>query len=333
MWTKSPRIDLNGYAAPVASYLEDLGNRITAQAREFDPEILPYVEYALQTHGKGLRPTLALLSAAATGGVRDEHLNLAVAIEMIHLATLVHDDIIDGASQRRGQATAVVKWGAEISVLLGDCLFAHALKTCTLLPAELNREISAAVVEVCTGEIMQTQRRFDLDLSLEDYFKIIRMKTGALFRIPCELSSRLNAAPPAVVQALRVFGETLGTAYQIYDDCLDLAGNEKSVGKTLGTDLERGKITLPVLYLLAESSEPERARYTDLLLNGTASEKAQLLPVLRQQGMLQKALETLRAQMSLCAAQLRFIPASPARDSLARIPEAIDTHVVELISA
>lgn len=328
--SSSAAIHLNGYASPVAQYLPQLDERIFAQARAFDPLVMPYVEYALQSHGKGLRPTLALLCAQVTGGVTDAHLDLAVAVELIHLASLVHDDIIDGATQRRSQPTAVSKWGAELSVLLGDCLFAHALKICTNLPAEVNREISAAVVEVCSGEIMQTQRRFDLTLSLEDYTKIIGMKTGALFRVPCLLAAKLNEAAPAISLALENYGKNLGIAYQIYDDCLDLVGSEVSAGKTLGTDLERGKVTLPVLYLLNQAVGEDHERICAILLHGSIEEKEHLLQLIHDRGTLRQALDRIHYHLEICSVSLDQLPESPARESLREIPTAITDHVQKL---
>jgi octaprenyl-diphosphate synthase len=216
--------------------------RIRQQARAFDPAVEPYVAYAIESHGKRLRPALALLAGGATGYIGPGHFDLAVVVELIHAATLVHDDILDGADKRRGQPTANAKWGNAISVLLGDCLFAHALKLSTSFQnGEVGRRIAHAASDVCSGEIIQTQRRFDLKLSVPDYYKIIEMKTAALFAAACELGAFINEAAPETISALRMFGLRLGTAYQIYDDMLDLAGDEMKVGKTLGSDLRKGQ--------------------------------------------------------------------------------------------
>jgi octaprenyl-diphosphate synthase len=166
---------------------------------------------------------------------------------------------MDGAEIRRGQPTANAKWGNAISVLLGDCLFAHALKLSTSFPdGEISRRIASAAADVCSGEIIQTQRKFDLKLSIPDYYRIIEMKTAALFAAATELAAFLNESSPEVISGMKTFGLRLGTAYQIYDDCLDIAGSEETVGKTLGTDLRKGKLTLPILYLLQGSSEQKR---------------------------------------------------------------------------
>src|SRR5690606_30498586 len=187
----------------------------------------PYIAYILNTSGKRIRPALAFLAGGATGGVTDDHHKLAVTLELIHVATLVHDDIIDGATIRRQAPTANAKWGNALSVLLGDCLFAHALALSTEFEdTVVGRKVAIAANEVCTGEIIQTQRRFDMQLSREDYFDIIRKKTAALFASAMELGARLNGQSPETCEALRDFGYDVGTAYQIYDDCVDLVGEE-----------------------------------------------------------------------------------------------------------
>ncbi|MDQ2868893.1 MAG: polyprenyl synthetase family protein, partial [Verrucomicrobiota bacterium] len=228
----------------VQAELDEVSARIGRQAAEFDPAIEGYVSYALQSSGKRLRPLIALLSAAATGPVTSAHVDLAVIVELIHLATLVHDDIMDEAERRRGQPTVNARWGNALSVLLGDSLFAHALDLSTRFDdPEVSRMIARATRDVCTGEIVQTQRRFDLHLAVEDYLQIIALKTATLFAVAAELGAKLNGAPAAKVAALKTFGLQLGTAYQIYDDCLDVIGQEETIGKTLGTDLRKGKMT------------------------------------------------------------------------------------------
>ena len=240
----------------IHSPLATVEERLRDQARSFDPAVEGYVAYVCGSGGKRLRPALSLLSAGATGKITGAHVDLAVILELIHIATLVHDDIMDGAELRRDQPTANAKWGNAITVLLGDCLFAHALRLSTHFSnSEISRRIADAAAEVCSGEIIQTQRRFDLKLSTGDYFHIIEMKTAALFSVACELGAALNEADRSVIGALKTFGTKLGVAYQIYDDILDLTGSEEETGKTLGTDLRKGKFTLPVLLMLQSGND------------------------------------------------------------------------------
>ena len=173
--------------------LDAVEQSLRDQVRKFDPGVEPYVSYICDTAGKRIRPTLSILVGGATGRVTDDHLKLGMILELIHMATLVHDDIIDGANTRRNVPTANCKWGDGIAVLLGDALFSHALMLSTEFDdLVLSRSIASASRDVCQGEILQTQRRFDLTLTKNDYFNIIEMKTGALFAAATELSAYLS---------------------------------------------------------------------------------------------------------------------------------------------
>ena len=314
----------------IAPQLAEVESRIREQSREFDPAIEGYVAYACQSNGKRLRPALALLAGGATGGIAPAHVELAVVLELIHAATLVHDDIIDNAEMRRGLPTTNTKWGNAISVLLGDCLFAHALKISTSFEKpDVSRRIAAAASDVCSGEIIQTQRRFDLKLSVADYFRIIEMKTAALFAAATELGAMLNDAPESTVCALRDFGLKFGTAYQIYDDCLDIAGNETSAGKTLGTDLKKGKLTLPVLNLLQGASGIRHERFCESILRGDP-EDAQILAVAaRCEGALRSAIFTARDLLLEAQGELVSLPQTAHAFALHELCESVLRMIVQ----
>ncbi len=274
----SPSHPLADVTALVQPHLDQVDQRIIAQATAFDPAIEGYVTYAIGGRGKRLRPLTALLAGGATGGIQSDHVDLAMIVELIHLATLVHDDVMDEAERRRAQPTVNARWGNSLSVLLGDCLFAHALSLSTRFEnSEIGRAIACSASEICSGEMIQTQRRFDLQLGVHDYLKIVRMKTGSLFAVAGELAAVISGADQKTIEALRDFGMRVGTAYQIYDDCLDIAGTESATGKTLGTDLRKGKFTLPVLIFLASASEFERARCSSLILDGKCQEMTEIL--------------------------------------------------------
>lgn len=314
----------------IATPLASVEERIRAQAREFDPAVENYVAYACESTGKRLRPALTLLSAGATGGITPQHIDLAVIMELIHAATLVHDDIIDGADLRRNQPTPNAKWGNAISVLLGDCMFAHALKLSThFTNGEVARKIANASAEVCSGEIIQTQRRFDMNLSVPDYFKIIEMKTAALFASATELGAMLNESAPEVVAALHAYGLKLGTAYQIYDDCLDIAGEESKAGKTLGSDLRKGKLTLPVLLLLRSGSEANRARWTHAIVAGEETEA--LIEATRASGALQNAIGTARTLLQEAVDGLGVLPDNAYRQGLADLCNSVDRLLKQFV--
>jgi octaprenyl-diphosphate synthase len=186
--------------------------------------------------------------------------------------------VMDEAQRRRAQPTVNARWGNSLSVLLGDCLFAHALNLSTQFKnSEIGRAIARAAKEICSGEMIQTQRRFDLKLGVEDYLRIVRMKTGSLFAVAAELGATISQAEPNTIERLRDFGMRVGTAYQIYDDCLDIAGEESASGKTLGTDLRKGKFTLPVLCFLRSAPGFERERCCSLILDGRHEEMTEIL--------------------------------------------------------
>src|SRR3954464_619045 len=258
----------NDIIQPVEPFLHAVSSRLTKQVKSFEPDLIPYAEYALNTNGKHLRPALVALSADAAGGAGDSHVTVAVIIEMVHLATLVHDDIMDEAEIRRGRLTLAANWGNEIAVLFGDCLFAQALKLAASFPTpEICRAVAMATNTVCSGEILQTQHRRDFQFTREKYFKVLEMKTAELFALSCELSACLSGATAETRNALRQFGLVFGTAYQVFDDCVDLFGSERSAGKSLGTDLAKGKLTLPVLLAWERASVEDRGVLQGLVEN------------------------------------------------------------------
>lgn len=316
---------------PVQTELDEVDRRIAAQIAEFDPALEGYVTYAIGGGGKRLRPLVALLSGGATGSLVSDHLDLAVIVELIHLATLVHDDIMDDAERRRGQPTVNARWGNSLSVLLGDVLFAHALNLATNFEDNnISRTIARTATEVCSGEMIQTQRRFDLQLSREEYFRIIEMKTGSLFACAAELGAVISGAPEGLVRRMKNYGARIGTAYQIYDDCLDLAGTEAETGKTLGTDLRKGKLTLPVLSLLESASAFDRERCCALVLEGRLEEVAALLRNSPAHAGLGASLETAGELIRSAQAQLAPIPPSPCLDSLFALGEAFQELLEQL---
>lgn len=314
----------------IQTQLDEVALRIARQTEAFDPAIEGYINYALESSGKRLRPMVTLLAGAVTGEVSNPHIDLAVIVELIHLATLVHDDIMDEAERRRGQPTLNARWGNALSVLLGDSLFAHALDLSTRFDdAEISRTIARATRDVCTGEIIQTQRRFDLHLAVDEYFRIIELKTATLFAVAAELGGKLNRASPAHLEALVNFGRNLGAAYQIYDDCVDLAGHERIVGKTLGTDLRKGKMTLPMLQLLHGATAIEKERYCQLILEGDSASITLLLKTTCAVAM-DKSLAAGVDRLRSAHRYLDELPPSRALESLHLLTDAIGAMMQSL---
>lgn len=268
---------------PVKPFLDKVASGLEAQVQTFPPEITEYVRYALTNQGKQIRPALVALSGAAVGHLNDALVKVAVIIEMIHLATLVHDDVMDEANMRRCRPTLAANWGNELSVLVGDCLFAHSVTLAASFPTtDVCRAVSKATNTVCAGEILQTNQRRHYELKRADYLHALEMKTGELFAVSCELGAALSGAGLAERNALRAYGMAMGTAYQLFDDCLDLFGSEASAGKSLGTDLCTGKLTLPVLIILEKGSQSDREMLQSLVESRNIESLENIFELLRK---------------------------------------------------
>jgi octaprenyl-diphosphate synthase len=254
----------------VRPHVTALDKFMRQQVDQFEPEIRNMAAYCLDTTGKRLRPTMVFIAGwKGEGVVQEELVRAAGVVEMVHLATLVHDDIMDRAELRRSRRTAAREFGSDAAVLLGDALFSQALHIASQFKTtEVCRLVSESTRKVCSGEIMQTLRRRDLNISLEEYRRMIDLKTAELFRVSCYLGASLSGYEPGFSRAADGFGHHLGIAYQIYDDLVDFLGEEKHIGKTLGTDLATGKLTLPLMLLLQKVPAEERAAIVSALQEG-----------------------------------------------------------------
>jgi octaprenyl-diphosphate synthase len=311
-----------GIIAPAEPFLQAVAARLREQIKDFERDIATYAEYALTNQGKQIRPALVALSGGATGKIGDAHVLVAVIIEMVHLATLVHDDVMDEARIRRNRPTLAANWGNEISVLLGDCLFAHALKLAAGFPTtEICRAVAAATNTVCSGEILQTQRRGNFELSRADYFKVLQMKTGELFAVSCDLGAYLSGAGAVQRSALRQYGLAIGTAYQIYDDCVDLFGSEAYAGKSLGTDLAKGKLTLPLLLAVERAAPAERAAIEAMVREWVPESVPSLLRILHRHHALADSQAAVREHLESARQKLGVLPGTKSRSGLAGLAD------------
>ena len=303
--------------APVRPFLQTVSERLAAQADTFDPEVATFARYALDNRGKQLRPALVGLAGSSVGSLGDQHVNMAIIVEMIHLATLVHDDIMDEATIRRRRPTLAAQWGNEVAVLVGDCLFAHALGLATQFDSiDISQRIATAARKVCSGEILQTLRRQRWKVSRAEYLHVIELKTAELFALACEMGARLANGSPQEQVALSQYGRLLGIAYQIYDDCLDLFGTEGMAGKSLGTDLATGKLTLPLLIFLERATPAESAELTGWLERWDPARFSDVRSRLEACGALAGSVAVIQECLAEGNAQLSCIPAGPSRDAL-----------------
>lgn len=264
--------------------------------------------------GKRLRPVLVLLSAAATGEINHDHKVLAAVVEMIHTATLVHDDVLDDADTRRHVATVNARWNNETSVLFGDYLFTHAFHlAASLSSTRACRLIGKATNVVCEGELTQISERGNFDLTEDRYLEIINGKTAELCAVSCQLGALHADATEEQVIALAEYGRALGMAFQIADDVLDLMGTEDKTGKSLGTDLQKQKLTLPLIRLLHTITDDDADRVRQLLSHPDEDTARTLLPMLLSSDALDYT--HMRAQDFAAAARghLSELPETPAK--------------------
>ena len=310
---------------PIDPFLQSVSHGLTKQVITFEPDLAPYAEYALNGNGKHLRPALVALTASAIGKLSVAHITVAVIIEMVHLATLVHDDVMDEAEIRRGRLTLAANWGNEIAVLFGDCLFAQALKLAASFPTpDICRAVAMATNTVCSGEILQTQHRRDFEFTRDKYFKVLEMKTAELFALSSELGGCLSGATAEQRNSLRQFGLAFGTAYQVHDDCIDLFGSEAAAGKSLGTDLAKGKLTLPVLLVWERADEKDRVRLRELVQTWQNGAIEQMSELLLKYEALNASIEIIRQYLEQSRRVLRGLPASSGRTGLFGITEYLE---------
>ena len=255
----------SGVFAHLSPHMAELDRVLRGELASFEPEIRAMADYCIDTSGKRIRPALVFLSGWRNSTpISPDLVRVAAVVELVHLATLVHDDIMDEADVRRSRRTASREFGPAAAVLLGDALFAHALHLATQFPTtEVCAAVSESTRRVCAGEIVQTLRRGSLNITRADYQRIIDLKTAELFRVSCFLGARLAGSEPRYVEAASRFGRHLGIAYQIYDDLVDFFGDEARIGKTLGTDLASGKLTLPLLTLFERLPPDEQMALTE----------------------------------------------------------------------
>ncbi len=248
---------------------------------------------------------------------------LAAVVEMIHTATLVHDDILDDAVVRRHAATVNAEWGDETAVLLGDFLFTHAFHLAASLESTLAcRWIGRATNLVCEGEMMQVHHRGDFDLDEAAYFEIIRGKTAELTAVSCRLGARYAGVDDAAVDALDSYGRNLGVAFQIADDVLDILGDERTTGKTLGTDLDKQKLTLPVIRMLAAGTRETTSAVRDLLARPRPDRRL-LRTYIEASGSLGYSWDQARSFANAALQDLECLEPSAAKDVLRKLAQYV----------
>jgi octaprenyl-diphosphate synthase len=308
---------------PIAPELDEVEHILSGSLESHRNHVRKLVTHLRNYRGKRLRPILLLLSARASGSVGPAHHVLAAVVEMIHTATLVHDDVLDNARVRRHKATVNAGWGNESSVLLGDFLFTHAFHLASTVDARACRLIGEATNRVCEGELQQISERGNFSLTEEEYLDIIDGKTAELTACCCRLGAIYSGAQQHLVESLARYGRFLGMAFQIADDLLDLIGEECTTGKSLGTDVEQQKMTLPLIRLLRTSDIELHSRLRQILADAGNHKREKLQPYLAESDALTYARERAEEYSVRARRELASLPSSQCRDILEALTEQV----------
>ncbi len=295
-----------------------------AELRCDQPFVNKLTEQVRKYRGKLLRPRLLLMSGRATGDLCQEHIVLAAVVEMVHMATLVHDDVLDDATVRRRGTTINRLIGNEGAVLLGDYLISHAYHLCSSLDSTFPaRRVGAVTNTVCEGELTQIHHRGDFELSESQYIEIIRRKTAALTGLCCELGAVSSSAQPDIVEHLSAYGEDIGVAFQIVDDLLDLTATESEMGKSVGRDADLGKMTLPLIRYRDAHPEAEGRRLIDVLSNGDPNKTIRVREIIADSDAIDYATGVARSYIDSAIVHLEALPDTEAKGELLAAAEFV----------
>ena len=308
---------------PIEKDLVDVDREFEKELKGYDGFSSTILNFLSGEQGKKLRPALVLFSAKAGGRMSCDIVRLATAVELLHTATLIHDDVLDEAMIRRKKVSLNFRWGNEVSVVMGDYLYAKAF----IILAELEeRKVSKALTEtarvICMGELAQLERRYDFALSEASYVTMIERKTASLMASACELGAFLGGAGEDEVARLSRYGLKFGIGFQIIDDCLDLVGDEKKMGKSLGTDIRKGKPTLPLIYLLEKISRAEKEKLKEIVLHSQDGEAiGEIRRLIERYGTLERSMGRAHEYLQSAKEEVNHLRAIDARESLLQLAD------------
>ena len=284
------------------------------------PLVAQVSHYIIAAGGKRLRPALVLLMCGALGYRGEQRLNLAAVVEFIHTATLLHDDVVDGSTLRRGRSTANEVFGNPASVLVGDFLYSRAFQMMVEAgDMRIMRTLAEATNVIAEGEVLQLMNMHDAALSEEGYLRVIRSKTAKLFEASARLAALLAQSSPAVEQHCADYGQALGTAFQVIDDVLDYDGDVSEMGKNLGDDLREGKVTLPLIIAMRRGTDAERATIRRAIETGDIGQMAQIIAIVQHTGALQATRDAAAAEAQRALDALQTVPQNPYSNALEQL--------------
>lgn len=308
----------------ICAGLQEVESIIEKELASDRPEFQDIIAHVAKYKGKRLRPALLMTCAHACGTVTKDHAILGAVVEIIHTASLVHDDVLDSAQVRRHLPAVHTLWGVKSAVLLGDCMFTKAFHMASKLEnPRACRVIGRSANQVCAGEMLQGFHSGNLDLTESTYLDIIDGKTAEMIAASCELGSAYAGASEETVLAMESFGRNLGMAFQIADDILDLVGQETLTGKSLGTDLEQKKLTLPIIWLLQNGSKSEKLKIRELLAQQTPNQRGLVKNLASEVGALDYAQNKALSYLSAARKDLKALPASKFKTTLLNMTEKV----------
>jgi octaprenyl-diphosphate synthase len=304
----------------VQSDLREVDGVIRARLKSRVPLVDQIAEHIVAGGGKRLRPLLVVMTARACGHAGTSHIEAAAFIEFIHTATLLHDDVVDGSSLRRGRHTANQVFGNQASVLVGDFVYSRAFQMMAGLASQPVMEImSEATNVIAEGEVLQLMNAHDPETTEQRYLEVIYRKTAKLFEAGAEVAAVLAGSEPRLRRALAAYGRHLGTAYQLVDDVLDYRSDPSERGKNLGDDLAEGKPTLPLIYALRHGSEAHRAAIREAIRQGGVMHLEPVVGAIEATGGLEYTACLAREQVALACAALAALPESPYKSGLTEL--------------
>ncbi len=315
--TSTPIADYRTLIAPDMAEVDQVIHRRLASEVPLVNQISHYI---VSAGGKRVRPMLLLLVSGALGCQHAERHELAAVVELIHTATLLHDDVVDESNLRRGRQTANAMFGNAASVLVGDFLYSRAFQ----MMVSTNRlrvmdVLAGAANVIAEGEVLQLMNMHDPDISVDDYLRVIEYKTAKLFEASARLGAVIMEAPTDLEETCATYGRTLGTAFQLVDDLLDYEGSTAELGKNIGDDLREGKPTLPLLVAMQRGTEAQRALIRQAIIGGEVERMAEIVEIVKVTGALEATREAAQAQVKLAQACLEALPVSPYRDALLQL--------------
>jgi octaprenyl-diphosphate synthase len=296
----------------------DLMNKILVDRLDSNVDLISQMsQYIINSGGKRIRPLLLLICAKATDYDGDYHYSMAVVIELIHTATLLHDDVVDQSATRRGQETANELWGNAPSVLVGDFLYSRAFEIMVEPNSmEIMRILSKATNQISEGEVLQLLNIKNANVTQAEYFKVIERKTACLFKAACQIAGILSSADQKVINAMGSFGMHLGNAFQIIDDTLDYESDSKIIGKEIGDDLSEGKVTLPMIYALEKTEEVENKILKDAIKNADTSHIDQIVEILLNVDAFQYSRDIAKIESNRALESIDYLPDSKYKTAL-----------------